>query len=301
MSLQNLLLLAVYFGFIVSTTPLQPTADSALKLSPLPNILTQIFSSNASGSALEASGDNAINVRCDGETYGYNPNILDCEDATGYLVPDSNMWTFGERHTGLPENVLPLPLRFMGDRGLCYFQAVLIGDHTTAEATLSMLRRAATALVLQCAASVTSQGGIATQIGGDNNLAVVLGTYRLPVTCRGTFTSWESCRHVLYDMPADKVQQVFGPRGDPAVTEDLPYQFHSEDLGCSANMFSTGRPDVSSFYNLWEAATAVFSVCVRHRKTGSVRGIGEHGEIFLTMTTNERLEMPSNSSGGVSS
>lgn len=46
------------------------------------------------------------------------------------------------------------------------------------------------------------------------------------------------------------------------------------DLVCSANLFSTGKSDVASFYNIWEAVTAVFSVCVRHGKTGSVRGLG---------------------------
>lgn len=63
--------------------------------------------------------------------------------------------------------------------------------------------------------------------GGDNNLAVVLGTYHLPVSCRGTFPSWQSCRDIIYDMPASKLPQVFGPRDDPAVTEDLPYNIDS--------------------------------------------------------------------------
>ena len=42
-------------------------------------------------------------------------------------------------------------------------------------------------------------------------------------------------------MPADKVQQVFGPRGDPAVTEDLPYQFHSGK--CIVLLYCTVSPN----------------------------------------------------------
>ena len=46
------------------------------------------------------------------------------------------------------------------------------------------------------------------------------------------------------------------------------------DLKCSANFFSTGRPDVASNYEMWEAVTAVSDVCVRNGKTGSARGLG---------------------------
>lgn len=254
MFLKNPLLLVLSCGFLVSAIPLELTENSASKLSPIPNIVKPIFSSSASIPPLNASAENAFNIRCDGETYGFHPNIVDCEGAKEYLMPDTRTWTFGERHTGLPANVLALPYRIMGDRGLCYVQAVLIGDHTTAKATLSMLRRAAAALVLQCATSLVSQGGIATNIGrsearpivhglvqghilifipwltplgGDNNLGVILGKYQIPVSCRGALPSWDSCRDIIYDMPADKVTRVFGPGSDPAVRESLPYSIDS--------------------------------------------------------------------------
>lgn len=165
MFLLNPLLVVLSFGLIISASPFQTTEDSAYNLSPIPNILKPVSPSNASISPLNASPENGFNVRCDGEKYGYNPDIRDCEDAREYLIPDATIWTFGERHTGLPDKILPLPYRVMGDKGLCYVQAILIGDHTTAKATLNMLRRAASALVLQCAASGESQGGIATAIG----------------------------------------------------------------------------------------------------------------------------------------
>ena len=257
MFLGNPLLLVLSCSFSVSATPLESTEDSASKLSPAPNIVDPIFSSSASVPSLNASAENALNIRCDGETYGFHPNIRDCEGAKEYLMPDTTVWTFGERHTGLSAGILPLPYRILGDKGLCYVQAVLIGDHTTGKATLSMLRRAATALVLQCATSLISQGGIATNIGrsdarpivrrlvqghtlicipwltpvgGDNNLAMILGTYQMPVSCRGALPSWDSCRDILYDMPADKVPRVFGPGSDPAVTEDLPYSIDSSEF-----------------------------------------------------------------------
>lgn len=48
------------------------------------------------------------------------------------------------------------------------------------------------------------------------------------------------------------------------------------DMKCVVTLFSTGKSDVTSYYDIWEAVTAVFSVCARHRRTGSVRGLGEY-------------------------
>lgn len=46
------------------------------------------------------------------------------------------------------------------------------------------------------------------------------------------------------------------------------------DSKCTANLFSAGRTDVASFYDIWQGVTAMFSVCVRKGYSGSVRGIG---------------------------
>ncbi|CAF9941111.1 hypothetical protein IMSHALPRED_002431 [Imshaugia aleurites] len=276
MFLRNAPLLALSSGFITpaTATPFQPTKDSAMKLSDTPNLVKPIFALNTSVLPVDSSGENTFNIRCDGETYGYNPNIVDCEGAKEYLLPDTTIWTWAERHTGLP-NTVPLPYRIMGDRALCYIQATLIGDHRTAQASTNMLRQAGAALVLRCATNTVSQGGIATEIGGDGNLAAVLGTYHMPVSCRGTLASWHSCRSVLFDMSADSSPQVFGPSSDPAVTQDLPFRFVSSDYKCAVNLFTTGQSDVATFYDIWQAATAIFAVCGRYGKGGSVRGLGD--------------------------
>lgn len=166
MFLRNAPLLALSSGFITpaTATPFQPTKDSAMKLSDTPNLVKPIFALNTSVLPVDSSGENTFNIRCDGETYGYNPNIVDCEGAKEYLLPDTTIWTWAERHTGLP-NTVPLPYRIMGDRALCYIQATLIGDHRTAQASTNMLRQAGAALVLRCATNTVSQGGIATEIG----------------------------------------------------------------------------------------------------------------------------------------
>ena len=47
-----------------------------------------------------------------------------------------------------------------------------------------------------------------------------------------------------------------------------------DDRKCALRIFTKGASDVYTWYRIWAAATAVFSVCVRHRRGGSVRDIG---------------------------
>ncbi len=134
----------------------------------------------------------------------------------------------------------------------------------TAQASFAQIRRAASALILQCVASGTgeSTGGIASNIGrqdltepvvipfhiaaavyscpkrgarltsmsvgGDNQLRVVLSTYQPNVQCRGTIgPEWNSCKDILGDMPAGKPRITFGPRADKSVQQGLPVIYNS--------------------------------------------------------------------------
>ena len=139
---------------------------------------------------------------------------------------------------------------------------------------------------------------------------MILGKYHLPATCHRTMPSWESCRFILYDMSADKVPRVFGPSSDPTVTENLPHRIYSgewdesppfcslcvlttsfekADLKCSATVFTNGRPDVLSYYEIWEAVVAIFSVCTRYGKTGSLRGLGKFLGNYMNHSRATRL------------
>jgi len=46
------------------------------------------------------------------------------------------------------------------------------------------------------------------------------------------------------------------------------------DKACVLQIFSTGKSDISSFYQIWEAVTAVFSVCIEKGKGGVFRSLG---------------------------
>ncbi len=144
---------------------------------------------------LNTSAENAIGIECNGALYGFNPNIADCEGAAQSINPDSDQLLWRERHTGVDNEVFPLPFAVFGgksimrsdrrkrqeipllwaswrtdlsnvlDKGECFFKTVLQGPSSSAHASLLQVRRAAAALSLTCAAGGTSQGGIATNIG----------------------------------------------------------------------------------------------------------------------------------------
>lgn len=56
---------------------------------------------------------------------------------------------------------------------------------------------------------------------------MIVGAYEPNVQCRGAFPTWQSCRDVLNDMPADTKYEVFGPATDPDAEVHLPQQVES--------------------------------------------------------------------------
>ncbi|KAM0796759.1 hypothetical protein BDR22DRAFT_824859 [Usnea florida] len=286
------------FSFLtlaILAKPSHSTNDQTIHLSSVLNLTSQdqLFPSNASIQDPNPSSGNELDIQCDGANYGYNPSISDCEGARSDIPPDSEQLIFGERHTGLPESTVSLPYILMGDKAECYFQPINIGDGATARASLYQIRNAASALFLKCASNNPSQGGIVKNIGGDNNLAVIMGVFKPKVQCRGYFDTPETCTEILADMPATPDLEVFGPKDTPFVKEILPQEVVSywprltivlkADDKCVMKLYSTGSSDVVAWYRVWEAVEATYAVCGRSRKSGSYRGIGLQGNVFLTL------------------
>lgn len=68
--------------------------------------------------------------------------------------------------------------------------------------------------------------------GGDNNLAVILSTYKPKIQCGSaqTFSDAPSCEGLLADMPASAAKVLFGPDDVPGVREPLPQLIASGKL-----------------------------------------------------------------------
>ena len=131
-------------------------------------------------------------------------------------------------------------------------------------------------------------------LAGDKNLALILGTYDRAVECRGTFPEWKSCTHVVADMPASTETLVFGPVADPGARVVLPHFIESgkpsdvaqgsnltddrlgeDDRTCLSRIWYTKKEsDTASWFQIWEAVTAVYSACVRHQQKGTIRRLG---------------------------
>ena len=88
-------------------------ADDELLWSTAPqNFNYSVNRPNESSPALNTSSVNMTH-RCD-SIYGVYPDIGDCQDALSKIQVGSEQRTFGQRNTGLPRNVLVLPLLFFG-------------------------------------------------------------------------------------------------------------------------------------------------------------------------------------------
>ena len=85
---------------------LQDIGGQTMQLSPA-NI-----SNVETGTRLNLS--NQLRVQCDGEKYGFNPVVTDCQSARSYYKRSSQLFTYGERHSGHGINAFPLPYRLMG-------------------------------------------------------------------------------------------------------------------------------------------------------------------------------------------
>ena len=115
MSKYDVLLLLSLWASIITAVPLDAgqNAASIASINSAPADLSQL---NASTLGLNVSVGGSFEVKCNGTTYGVNPSLSDCESAREYITPDSTQQTFGQRHTGLPDDTFPLPFRMMGGR-----------------------------------------------------------------------------------------------------------------------------------------------------------------------------------------
>ena len=81
---------------------------------PSPKDFLLPASTSRDGIDVPLNASNRLRVQCDGEKYGFNPKVTDCQNAREYFTRSSKLATYGERHSGHGVNVFPLPFRSMG-------------------------------------------------------------------------------------------------------------------------------------------------------------------------------------------
>lgn len=144
---------------LVLAEPLGVYSDNTIVMDPLSLFNASVASLNVTG------GEGKIHVQCDGASYGFDLDIVDCEQAKAHVPASADPVQWAERHTGWQKQIFPLPYRAMGDKALCYVQPVLNDDWTSAKANTNQVRNAAAAIRHECFSGGKLQGGIATNIG----------------------------------------------------------------------------------------------------------------------------------------
>ncbi len=175
-----LLFLGFCFLLAAFAQPLQDEAPASL-VSTVHNSAS--FNLSAGRSAL---------IACDDSITFTSTVVDDCRPAKGYLKHGKTTYTWRDRETGSVTNFVNLPYRSMGgsllysssstsypqfsnttfnvgltfgiDRGLCYFQPLLMPGATRAKSNLDDVAIAATALFTKCALG-QSCGGRASFVG----------------------------------------------------------------------------------------------------------------------------------------
>ena len=86
--------------------PLQDAGEQTIQL-----LRTNISENESAG---EFNASNALKIECDGQKYGFNPNVPDCQDARTFYKRSAQLFTYGKRHSSHGIEVFPLPYRLMG-------------------------------------------------------------------------------------------------------------------------------------------------------------------------------------------
>lgn len=232
-------------------------------------------------SIISASKNTSLTARsritCDAQRHGYDPDTADCRDALGQIPVIRSRVTFMDREIVPPgphrsENIMPLPFRVTGKGARCYIQIILTGTATVGVASVSEIDDAASELISTCALRESS-GGLATNIGSQPS-----------IRCRGEILIWESCPVILYSMEASTKSDVFGLKSDPRSEIVLPAIVTSDHGLCEMRIFTTGASDTASWYQFWEATSALYYACAKQGKGGVFSGLGDAHRLFVVLT-----------------
>ncbi|KAF6217736.1 hypothetical protein HO133_006563 [Letharia lupina] len=170
-----------------------------------------------------------VSYVCNGDAFGHDLNVDSCTDAIRFLGVNTTQLSFGMRNTGAFD--IGLPQRYISSDGKCAIEPTLEPDKELARASAEDVAVAAFVVVRNCAAKQGGKGGIAKDIGGDDNLRIVVSKYDpAHVRCYGKMRRPQvqvSCQGILDSMRTSNENVYFGPRGDPLTNVGLPFSLFS--------------------------------------------------------------------------
>ncbi|KAM0794012.1 hypothetical protein BDR22DRAFT_877166 [Usnea florida] len=225
---------------------------------------------------VETPSGNNLMVMCNSTLYGAGLNARSCFDslAQGPTGNDQESWGFSKpgRHV---DHTLPIVV--MGGDVTCGIIPKLRLSTPAIEiahASAKNVSDAARAVIQECVIR-RRIGGLGFQIGGDDNLAVAVGTLaNLNATCTDTVTTPQSsCWYIMDGMYKTHGQERFGHARLRGLTVALPLTLRAPDGKCQV-VIDTQGPDVAvsaTWANVWLAVEATVALCVRNGKGGTLK------------------------------
>lgn len=109
------------FSSTVFAKPLQAVDDQTLQADPddlrLPSQSSNLpLTSNATSPLVNTSVSLDVSIECDGDEYGFKPDVDDCTNALGRQLVGREQIRFGQRGSISSEKFFPLPYRLMGSK-----------------------------------------------------------------------------------------------------------------------------------------------------------------------------------------
>ncbi|KAI4225841.1 MAG: hypothetical protein L6R36_003597 [Xanthoria steineri] len=216
-----------------------------------------------------------------GARYRTDLKVMSCQDAVNRISDDVGDMRFGYDKYGVEVDV-HLPSRYISYDGLCTIDIVLKDGVLAATGTYRELSLAAIGLLHRCVAP-HHNGGIAMGLGRDTEIGLIMTSFKPRVTCRrGNAPPIGNCKHLQDTMTSSALPKSFGP------DVKLPKHLYESNRQCEAIVRTLGLPDVSSFYEVWEAVVAVSGMCVRFGQIGTAWYRGQKKQLYIDVTLQAR-------------
>ena len=120
MKLSLTFLLALRGSYAAPTQASQGSGDHTIqRATSLSTSLSSVISNTSyfldQANVVNATLEDSSKIKCDGQSYGFDPNIPDCMTAIQYFLPSREQIIYAQRGSPAERgNVYPLPLRIMG-------------------------------------------------------------------------------------------------------------------------------------------------------------------------------------------
>ncbi|KAM0794089.1 hypothetical protein BDR22DRAFT_895497 [Usnea florida] len=228
---------------------------------------------------------------CD-QTLGTGLNSLSCFEAWGFIPLAKRDISFGPRGPASTYDV-KLPKRYLSSDGTCFIEPALLNKASGAYVQADDIGSVVAQIIRKCVGRPLAVGGIATNLGGGNNFAVRVSKFVPKVVCSprpypSDISVRYACGAIVDSMEASTQNRLFAQHDihEPGVEESLPASYISPDKGnpkCILRVSGTRPRDIATWYQIWEAATAIDAMCVRKGKGGYWADLGFSESLVVEM------------------